>query len=413
MKNKIYLLSPAGDYSCLTAAIKEKADCIYFGIDNLNMRAHSCNNFKIDDIKQISLICKENRMKSLLTLNTIIYDDDLSKMHSILKAAKEAEIDAIIASDFSVINLAKKLGLKIHLSTQVNVSNIEAVRFFAQYADVIVLARELSLSKIKFICQTIKNENICGPSGEQIKIEIFIHGALCVAISGKCYMSLAQYNMSANRGECLQACRRKYRVIEEETSKELILDNKYIMSPKDLCTISVLDKIIDSGCSILKIEGRARSAEYVQKVVACYKEALLAIEEGSYTKEKIEKWITELSTVFNRSFWHGGYYLGEDLGEWSASYGSQAKRKKIYVGKATNYFSKIKVAEFLIQARELKVGDEIMIIGDNTGIIQSRIENLRTDEDREVVFQGEKAAFPLHEMIKKNDKLYVIEKSNS
>jgi U32 family peptidase len=413
MKKKVDILAPVGDFSSLLAALKAKADAIYFGVENLNMRSHSTNNFKVEDLPKIASICKKKKVKCYLALNTVIYDEELVKMEEILKAAKKAEIDGIIASDFSVINKASSLGLKIHLSTQTNVSNIEAVKFFSKYADVIVLARELSLEKIKSICQRIEEENILGPSGDLIKIELFIHGALCVAISGKCYMSLAQYNMSANRGECLQACRRKYQVKEEETGKELLLDNRYIMSPKDLCTISFLDQIIASGAKLLKIEGRARPAEYVYKTVTCYQEALRAIERGTYTKEKIDKWIEELSSVFNRGFWHGGYYLGNELGEWSASYGSRAKNKKSYVGKATNYFSKIQVAEFLIQAQKIKVGSEIMIVGEKTGLINSKISNLRNEDGREIQIaqKGEKIAFPLSQKIRKNDKLYLIEEN--
>lgn len=409
MDKKINLLAPAGDFSCLMAAIQSKADSIYFGIDNLNMRANSSSNFKIDNLKEISSICKKNKIKAYLTLNTVMYDDDLSKMKAILEEAKKAGIDGIIASDFSVITSARALGLKVHLSTQANVSNLEAVKFFSKYADVIVLARELTLEKIKYICQKIKEENILGPSGELVQIELFIHGALCVAISGKCYMSLAQYNMSANRGECLQACRRQYRVIEEETGKELLIDNKFIMSPKDLCTISVLDQIISSGCSVLKIEGRARPAEYVKNVVTCYREAIEAIQENSYTKDKIEKWIEKLSSVFNRGFWKGGYYLGNEIEMWSSCYGSKALKKKTYVGKATNYFSKIKVAEFLIQAKDLKVGDEILIIGNKTGIINTKITSLRTDIETSLAKIGQRAAFPISEKVRKNDQLYVIE----
>jgi U32 family peptidase len=410
-KKKIYILAPVGDFSCLAAAIKAKADAVYFGTEKLNMRTHGASNFKEEDLEKISATCKKNNIKSYLTLNTIIYDDDLGKMKEILKAAKKANIDAIIASDFSVINNAHEMGLKVHLSTQVNISNIEAVKFFSKYADVMVLARELPLEKIKAICETIANENIRGPSGNLIQIELFVHGALCVAISGKCYMSLAQYNMSANRGECLQACRRKYQVREEETGKELLLDNKYIMSPKDLCTISILDQIVSSGVTLLKIEGRARPAEYVDKTVQCYKDALKSIERGTYTKEKINKWIEKLKTVFNRDFWQGGYYLGNELGEWTASYGSRATQKKTYVGKATNYFSKIEVAEFLIQAHELKVGSNILIVGEKSGLINSTISNLRNEKGLEIqtAQKGEKIAFPLAHKVRKNDKLYLIE----
>lgn len=410
--NKIEILAPVGDFACLRAAIQSSADSIYFGVEDLNMRSHATkSSFKISDLEEISSFCKKHGIKAYLTLNTLIYDQDLTKMQKILEAAKNAKIDAIVASDFAVIKHAKKMGLNIHLSTQANVTNIEAIKFFSFFADVIVLARELNLNQIKYICDTIKKENIRGPCGSLIKIEIFTHGALCVAIAGKCYMSLALYNMSANRGKCLQTCRRKFKVIEEETKKELVLDNKYIMSPKDLCTITVLDQIIKSGISILKLEGRGRPPEYVQTVVSCYKEAIKAIDEGSYTKEKIDNWLEKLKTVFNRGFWHGGYYLGNELGKWCGSYGSRATKKKTYVGKATNYFSKIKVAEFQIEASDLKIGNEIIIIGNKTGIVKSQIKNLRIHKEIQSAKKGEIVAFPLNEKIRKNDKLYIIEEN--
>lgn len=406
---KFELLAPAGNFACLSAAINASTKSVYFGIENLNMRSHATNNFEIKDLKEIGKVCQEKGVKSYLTLNTVMYDDDLSKMKEICDEAKKASIDAIIASDMAAIQYANSIGLKVHISTQLNVSNIEAVKFYAKFAEVIVLARELNLKQISSICKAIKEENIKSPSGKDLRIEIFIHGALCVAVSGKCYMSLSQYNKSANRGECLQACRRKYRVFEEETNKELIIDNKYIMSPKDLCTISVLDQIVASGACVFKIEGRARPPEYVETVVRCYKEALMSIEEKTYSKEKIESWIAQLSSVFNRGFWHGGYYLGNDLGEWTNSYGSLASKKKTYVGKATNYFSNLKVAEFLIQSGSLKIGDEILIIGNSTGVIKSKITNLRTDKDTEVAVKGELVAFLVDEKVRKNDQLYILE----
>lgn len=408
---EIELLAPSGNFACLKAAINAGAKSVYFGVEDLNMRSNATSNFELRDLKEISLYCKENKAKAYLTLNTVLYDDDLKKMQKLCNEAKKAGIDAIIASDIAAIEYARSIGLNVHISTQLNVSNIEAVKFFAKYAEVIVLARELNLEQISSICKAIKDQRIKAPSGQDVRIEIFIHGALCVAISGKCYMSLAQYNLSANRGACLQACRRKYRVIEEETNKELVLDNKYIMSPKDLCTISVLDQIIASGVKVLKIEGRARPPEYVDTVVTAYREALQNIAEKTYTKEKIEEWIFKLSKVFNRGFWHGGYYLGNELGEWCGSYGSLAKEKKTYVGKATNYFSKIKVAEFLIQSGSLKVGDEVLIIGNNTGVIKTKIKNLRTDKEILSAQKGDLVAFPLDEKIKKNDQLYIIEKN--
>jgi len=409
MNKKIEILAPAGDFSCLHAAIKAKADSVYFGIENLNMRSRSTNNFKIEDLKEISKLCQEHKIRTYLTLNTIVYDEDFEKIKEICREAKKSQIDAIIACDFAVIQYAHSIGLNVNISTQANVCNIEAVKFFSRYATAVVLARELKLEQITSICEAIEKEKVCGPTGELVKVEIFIHGALCVAISGKCYMSLAQYNKSANRGECLQACRRKYRVMEEETQKELVIDNNYIMSPKDLCTISVFDHILKSGVSILKIEGRARSAEYVDTVVTIYREAMKAVQENTYTKEKIDQWIKTLEAVFNRGFWHGGYYLGEDLEQWSQTYGSKATKKKKYVGKATNYFSKIKVAEVLIQAHQLKVGDEVVIIGDKTGVVKSIITHLKADKDIKIANKNDLISFPLGEKIRKNDKLYVLE----
>lgn len=373
------------------------------------MRSRSTNNFTIEDLKTISQLCKKHNIGSAVTLNTILYDEDIEKAKQICKEIKNHSIHAIIASDFGLIQYAHSLGLNVHISTQANVCNVEAVKFFAKYATTIVLSRELTLQQITFICNAIKKEKIYGSTGELIKIEIFIHGALCVAISGKCYMSLAQYNKSANRGACLQVCRRKYRVIEEETQKALIIDNDYIMSPKDLCTISVLNHIIKSGVSVLKIEGRARSAEYVHTVVTTYKEAIRSIEEKSYTKDKIDHWIHTLHTVFNRGFWHGGYYLGKELDQWSKSYGSKSTKKKTYVGKITNYFSKSKVAEVLIQSHQLKVGDEILIIGNTTGVVHTKITNLRAEKNTTIAKQKDLISFPLHEKIRKNDKLYVLE----
>src|SRR3989338_5866440 len=314
------VMAPAGSYESLIAAIKAKADSIYFGVSKLNMRARS-GSFGFKDIEKVAAICMENNVKAYLALNTIMYDDDLELMRKICGKAKESKIDAIIASDIAAMEYARSIGLEVHASTQLNISNIEAVRFFSKYADVMVLARELSLRQIDDICGHIKKEKIKGPNGNLLKIELFCHGALCVSIAGKCYMSLAAYNMPANRGECLQNCRRAYRVIDEETGNELILENKYVMSPKDLCTIGFLDKIADAGVSILKIEGRARSAEYVYTVTKAYKEALESIKAGSYTKDKIKQWTKNLESVYNRGFWHGGYYLGKKLGEWSNAYG--------------------------------------------------------------------------------------------
>lgn len=409
MKKKIEILAPVGDFPSLRAAIQARADGIYFGIEHLNMRAHSTNNFLTSDLEKIATLCRKHNIKSHITLNTIIYDEDLEKAKQICHEAKKHRIDGIIASDFALIQYAHSMGLNVHISTQANVCNVESVKFFSKYATTIVLSRELTLRQITFICRAIEADNICGPTGELVKIEIFIHGALCVAISGKCYMSLVQYNRSANRGECLQACRRKYRVIEEETQKELIVDNQYVMSPKDLCTISILDRILNSGAAILKIEGRARPAEYVDTVVTIYREGIQAIKNNTYTEKKINQWIKRLKTVFNRGFWHGGYYLGEEIDQWSKTYGSKSTKKKRYVGKITNYFSKSGVAEALIQSHQLKIGDEFLVIGEKSGVIRGVITNLRHEKHCGIAEKGERISFPLKEKIRKNDKLYILE----
>ncbi|KPK32993.1 MAG: collagenase [Chlamydiae bacterium SM23_39] len=398
---KIELSAPVGDFPSLIAAIKSKADSIYFGIEHLNMR-NSSKNFSITDISEISKYCKKNHVRAYITLNTLIYDKDLSLMKKICDVAKKEKIDSIIASDLSVIQYANKIKLKVHISTQQNISNIESIKFFSKYADVIVLARELDLTQIKQISNTIKKEKIYGPSKKPLKIEIFIHGAMCVAIAGRCYMSLMQYNLSSNRGKCLQPCRRRYKVTDEETGKELIIDNKYVMSPKDLCTISFLDKIIESGVDILKIEGRARSPEYVQTVVSTYKKAILSIKEKKFSKDKIKKWIDSLKTVYNRGFWEG-YYLRKKTDAWSSCYGSKASYKKKYIGKITNYFSKIKIVELLLEAGRLKKNDDILIIGNSTGVVKHKLKNFITHTDNIITF-------PINKKIKKNDKLYLIKK---
>ena len=407
MNQEIEIMAPVGSFESLHAAIEAGADSVYFGVDYLNMRARASNNFTINNLQEIVSICAAINIKTYVTLNTIIYDEDISCMQRICDAVKASKVSAIIASDMSVINYARSINQNIHLSTQVNVCNIEAVRFYSKYADVIVLARELTLDQIKNICLSIYKENIIGPSGNLVKIEIFIHGALCVAIAGKCYMSLAQYNSSANRGACLQACRRSYRVIDEETNNELSIDNQYIMSPKDLCTIGFLDKILEAGVSILKIEGRGRSPDYVYKVTKTYKDALNGIMSGSFTQENIDKWIQELKSVYNRGFWHGGYYLGKKLGEWSDSYGSQATEKKVYIGKATNYFNNIKVAEFKLETQSLKKGDKILITGPTTGVIFSVIRSIRTHQGIQAD-KGDIVTFLLPQKIRKNDKLYLM-----
>ncbi|OGN61463.1 MAG: collagenase [Chlamydiae bacterium RIFCSPHIGHO2_12_FULL_27_8] len=405
------ILSPAGNYESLLAAIDAKADCIYFGIDELNMRKGAIKSFKLNDLNDISKICKKNNIKCFLTLNSIIYDKEIELLDNILNKVKEAKIDAVIAHDFAVLNKAIEKDINIHISTQANVSNIEAVKFYSKFSSTIVLARELSADQIKNITDTINEKNILGPQKQKVKIEIFIHGALCVSISGKCFMSLAQYNKSANRGECLQACRRKYKVEELETGKELIIENNYIMSPKDLCTILHLDKILNTGAEILKIEGRARSPEYVYTVTKAYKNALNAIENNCYTDELKESLLNEVKRVYNRDFWHGGYYLGEETKMWANSHGSKATTKKIYIGKSTNYFSKIKVGEFLLHSAEVKKGDKVLISGLTTGIFELRIDEL--NNNREIAYKGEKISFKVDRKIRKGDKLYLIEESNA
>jgi len=410
---KMEIMAPVGDFETLQSAIKAGTDSVYFGIGDLNMRSRAAINFTIDDLKEVVRICKENKVKTYLALNIVLYDDDLVEMKATCDAAKEAGISAMICSDFAAIEYAKSIGLEVHVSTQANVSNLEAVKFFSKYVDVAVLARELSMEQIKEICEQIKKQKIKGPSGNLIEIEIFVHGALCVSISGKCYMSLANYNSSANRGACFQPCRRAYKVIDEETGDELKVDNKYVMSPKDLCTIGFLDRIVDSGVKVLKIEGRGRKAEYVYNVVKVYKEALKAIEEGNYNKKNIEKWTKELEKVYNRGFWHGGYYLGKKLGEWSGAYGSQATTEKVYVGKGVHYFGKKKVAHFLIESDELKIGDSVIITGPTTGYVEFKVTEMKVEDKKvEKAVKGNNVTFPLNEKIRENDKLFVVRKRN-
>lgn len=403
------LLSPAGSYESLYSAIRAGADSVYFGAGDLNMRSRSSFNFKEDDIYKVARICKKHKVKSYLALNTVIYDEEIEKVKNILSSAKKAKISAIIASDISVIVLARQMGLTVHISVQANVSNIETLRFFSKYADVIVLARELSLDQITAITRKIVEENICGPSGALVKIEIFAHGALCVSISGKCYMSLATHNASANRGACYQNCRRSYKVIDEIDGHELVLDNKYIMSPKDICLIRCLDKIVESGVSILKIEGRGRSADYVFAVIKAYREALNAIDSGQYNVENIQRWEKEISNVFNRGFWHGGYYLGNSLEMWSNNPDNKSEKKKTRAGIVTNYFSKIKIAEIDLRERELKVGDEVLIIGTTTGAINHVIENIRFEEkDVNSAPKGSIISIPISQKVRKNDSIFIL-----
>ena len=401
-------MAPVGSYESLAAAIQAGADSVYFGIEQLNMRAKSSNNFTVEDLKKIVAIGKENNIKTYLTLNTIVYDHDINLMKRMIDTAKESGITAIIASDQAVLNYAFSKEIEIHASTQLNISNIETIKFYANFIDVVVLARELSLKQVKKITESIEKEQIKGPSGNLIEIEIFTHGALCMAVSGKCYLSLHEQNSSANRGACLQTCRKAYIVTEKETGYELEIDNEYIMSPKDLCTIGFVDKIIDAGVKVFKIEGRARPAEYVYKVVKAYGEAIEAVIEENYTVEKIKEWETELATVFNRGFWDG-YYLGRKMGEWSKEYGSKATKRKDYIAKATNYFKKINVAEFTLEAGGLSVGDEILITGPTTGVIQITISEMRLDlKNVESAQKGDVVSIPIPEIVRRADKLYKI-----
>ena len=404
----IEIMSPVGSMESLMAAIQGGAGSVYFGIGKLNMRSRSSKNFTIDDLREITRICDEHGVRSYITLNTVIYDDEIDEMKHIIDTAKDCGVSAIIASDQSVIAYARQAGVEVHMSTQTNITNIEAVKFYAAFADVMVTARELSLDKVKAITSAIDKENITGPGGEKIRIEIFVHGALCMAVSGKCYLSLDNMNFSANRGACMQLCRRSYIVTDKDTGMELEVDNEYIMSPKDLKTIDFLDKILDAGVTVLKIEGRGRSPEYVKTVTECYKEAVEAYVEGSFSREKVDGWTERLSKVYNRGFWDG-YYLGRELGEWSEQYGSQATKKKIYVGKINNYFSKIGVAEILVEATPLNKGEEYYIIGPTTGVVEGRIEELRVD-DKEVdtAAQGEVCSIPVAEFLRRADKIYKI-----
>lgn len=407
-KHDIEIMSPVGSYEALTAAIQGGANSVYFGVGQLNMRAKSSNNFGIADLIEISRICKENNVKSYLTVNTIIYDNEMAEMKEIVNAAKKYGISAIIASDISVISYASSVGIEIHISTQCNITNIEAVKFYARFADVMVTARELSLKQVAEIVKTIENEQIKGPSGELIKIEIFAHGALCMAVSGKCYISLDNLNSSANRGACLQTCRRPYHVTDKDGGVELEIDNEYIMSPKDLKTIDFLDLILKAGVRVLKIEGRGRSPEYVKTVTKCYREAADAYFEGNYNEENKQRWNEMLKSVYNRGFWEG-YYLGRKTGEWTERYGSQATKKKVYIGKVTNFFANLNVAEIKIETHSLDLNDEIHIIGPTTGVYEDVIKEIRVAlKPVEQAVKGEMCSIKVYETVRRQDKLYKI-----
>lgn len=410
-KRKIALLSPAGSFESLQAAINGGADAVYFGVEQLNMRTRSAASFSIDDIKEVSTICKSYNVKAYITLNTVMYEHDMVLLRAILAEVKKQGIDAVIASDFAVIEYCHQLNIPLHISTQANVSNIESVLFFSRFADVIVLARELTLKQVKHITSEIKRKKIVGPSGELVKIEIFIHGALCMAVSGKCYLSLHTQNASANRGACVQNCRRSYVVKDAETNEELLINNEYIMSPKDLCTIDILDQVINSGAEILKIEGRTKGADYVQVVTKCYRQALQAVDAGMFSPEKAGEWKTEMKKVYNRGFWEG-YYLGRKFGEWTLQPGSEATEKKIYIGKGTNYYSKINVGEFMIESGQLKTGDTIMVTGPACGMVKEKVESLWINGvEGDEASKGDKITFPFATKVTGSDKLYKIIKT--
>ena len=412
-KSELEIMAPAGNFECLHAAIQGGADSVYFGVGHLNMRSHSANNFRPEDLPEIVRICREAGVRSYLTLNIVLYPEDLAPMRQTLDAARDAGVDAVIASDMAAISYCRSIGLEVHISTQLSISNAEALRFYASFADVVVLARELNLGQVREIYDTIEREDICGPSGKKVRIEMFAHGALCMAISGKCYLSLHSYGASANRGECYQVCRRGYEVTDLETGNRLDIDNKYIMSPKDLCTIDFMDRIVESGVKVFKIEGRARSAEYVKRCASCYRRAADAVCDGTYTPELAAGLRKELSEVFNRGFWDG-YYQGARLGQWSEVYGSQATMKKVYCGKVTNWFDRIAVAEISIESEVLHVGDRAMAIGATTGVVEFRVDDLRVNlEKTDMAPKGVRCSVAVDPSIcpqgklRRGDKIYI------
>ncbi|MFY0673664.1 MAG: U32 family peptidase [Bacteroidia bacterium] len=411
MTKKVEIMAPVGSPESLSAAINAGCHSVYFGIEQLNMRARSSTNFTLEDLAEIVAKCKASSVKTYLTLNTVLYDHDMNLMRTIIDRAKKEGISAVIASDHAAMAYAHKIGIPVHVSTQANVSNIETVEFYSMFADVIVMARELTLQQVKRISQEIERRQIKGPSGNLVRVEIFAHGALCMAVSGKCYLSLHSHNASANRGACIQNCRRTYIVTDKDEGVEFEIDNEYIMSPKDLCTIGFLDQIIDAGVEVLKIEGRGRSADYVYTTVECYKEAVVSIQKGSYSHDKVNTWLTELSTVFNRGFWDG-YYLGRKLGEWNDSYGSKATEKKIFIGRGQKYFGKIGVGEFAVETNNLKIGDKVLITGPTTGALKHTVEEIRNNEGQvvEYVAKGDIFSMKVPETVRPSDKLYKLVK---
>lgn len=404
------IMAPVGSRESLAAAIKAGAGSVYFGIGQLNMRSHSANHFTIDDLREIATTCDKHGIKTYLTVNTIIYGEDLNAMREIVDAAKEARITAVIASDVAVMAYCAEKGVEVHLSTQLNITNIESLKFYARFADVVVLARELNMEQVAEIHRQIVEQHICGPRGELIRIEMFCHGAFCMAVSGKCYMSLHDANRSANRGECVQICRRSYTVTDNETGNQLEIDNKYIMSPKDLKTVRFIDRMMEAGVRVFKIEGRARGPEYVHTVVSCYKEAIASVLDGTYTEEKKDRWDERLATVFNRGFWDG-YYQGQKMGEWNKHYGSSATERKVLVGKVMKYFSKLGVAEVAVEATDFAVGDKLLITGPTTGALWLNADEIRFDlKPVERALQKQRVSIPVPEKVRPNDKLFKLEK---
>ena len=411
--NDYEIMAPVGSRESLAAAIQAGANSVYFGIGKLNMRSHSANHFTIDDLNEIAETCKAHGIQTYLTVNTVIYGEDITTMHEIIDAAKAANITAVIASDVAVMMYCRQVGVEVHLSTQLNISNIDALKFYAQFADVAVLARELNMDQVKEIHEQILKQNICGPKGEPIRIEMFCHGAFCMAISGKCYMSLHDANRSANRGECVQICRRSYTVTDNETGNQLEIDNKYIMSPKDLKSVRFIDKMMDAGVRVFKIEGRARGPEYVHTVVSCYKEAIESVLDGTFTEEKKDKWDERLSTVFNRGFWDG-YYQGQKMGEWTKEYGNKATEKKVLIGKVMKYFSRLGVAEIAVEANTFAKGEKLLITGNTTGAMFLNADEIRYDLNPvEVAEQGWRVSIPVPDKVRPNDKLFKLVKSKS
>ena len=408
----IEVMAPVGSYEALSAAIQAGAGSVYFGIGKLNMRSKSTKNFNLDDLGVISNICHENGVKSYVTVNTVVFDEEIEEMHALLDAVKANGISAVIASDQSVIQYAREIGVEVHISTQCNITNIEAVKYYSQFADVMVTARELNINQVRHITEEIERRNITGPGGDLVRIEVFCHGALCMAVSGKCYVSLDNFGTSANRGACVQPCRRGYEVTDRDKEITLAIENEYIMSPKDLCTLPFLDKVLASGVKVLKIEGRGRSPEYTKLTVSVYREAVDAVRNGTFDEEKVAAWLARLKSVYNRDFWDG-YYLGRKMGEWTTKYGSQATKTKLFVGTVTNFFGKISVAEIRMETHDIKLGDEIMIIGPSTGVYEDTVREIRVDLNPvEMSVKGELCSVPTNDTVRRGDKVYKIIDAN-